>query len=54
MTKKGTVVLWLVEEAQESPDDELREERSQELESIVSEIPWAREVEKITISGGIR
>jgi hypothetical protein len=54
LTKKGTVVLSLVEQAQERPDHELREERSQELESVLSWVPWAREVEKITILGDIR
>ena len=51
MTKKCTIVLCLVEEAEEKMNDELEEEISQELESILSRIPWAREVEKVTISG---
>lgn len=53
MTKRCTIVLRLVEEAQEKPDDELREEISQELELNLSRIPWAREIEKITVSGDI-
>ena len=46
--------MRLVEEAEEKSDDELREEISQELETILSRIPWAREVEKITVSSDIR
>jgi len=54
LTKRCTIVLRLVEEAQEKPDDELREEISQELELTLSRIPWAREIEKITVFGDIR
>lgn len=42
-----------MEEAQEEPDDELREEIGQELELILSRIPWAMEVEKIAVYSDI-
>ena len=50
MTKKCTIVLRLVKEAEEKPNNELKEEISQELISIVGRIPWAREVENVIIS----
>ena len=50
MTKKCTIVLRLVEEAEEKPNDKLEEEISQELESILGRIPWTKELEKVTIS----
>ena len=50
LTKKCTIVLGLVEEAEEKPNDKLEEEITQELESILGRIPWAKELEKVTIS----
>ena len=50
LTKKCTIVLCLVEEAEEKPNDELKEEISLELQMILGRIPWAKEIEKITIS----
>ncbi len=50
MTKKCTIVLRLVEEAEEEPNDKLKEEINQELESISGRIPWAGEVEKAIVS----
>lgn len=51
MAKTCTIVICLVEEAEEKPNDELKKEISQELESILSRIPWAKEVEKVIVSG---
>ena len=50
LTKKCTIVLRLVEEAEEKPNNRLEKEISQELESILGRIPWAKELEKVTVS----
>jgi len=50
MTKKCTLVILLVDEADEKTCEEIAEDISKELEESLRIIPWAKEVKKITVS----
>jgi len=50
MTKKCTLVILLIDEADEKTCEELAEDIKKELEESLRIIPWAKEVEKVTVS----
>ena len=49
MVKKAIVEIILVEESAEETNEEIRREISKELSENLHIIPWAAEVEKMTI-----
>jgi len=50
MTKKCTLVIVLVDEADEKTCEEIEEDIRDELEESLRIIPWAKEIEKLTVS----
>jgi hypothetical protein len=50
MVKKAIVEIILVEESAEQTNKEIRREISKELSENLHVIPWAAEIEKMTIT----
>lgn len=49
MVKKATIVISLVEESREVPNEEIEKEIREELRDLP--IPWCKKVEKVTVTG---
>jgi len=50
MTKKCTLVILLVDEADEKTCEEIEGDIRDEQEDFLRIIPWAKEIEKLTVS----
>ena len=49
MSKKAIIVVRLVEESAERPDEEIKREIMKELSGQPAKIPWLKNVEKVTV-----
>jgi len=50
MGKKAVIVVSLVEESAEKPNEEIEREIVEELSREPARIPWMKEVEKVTVT----
>jgi len=50
MGKKAVIVVSLVEESAEKPNEEIEREILEELSREPARIPWMKEVEKVTVT----
>ena len=50
MGKKAVIVISLVEESAEKPNQQIKKEIMRELKREPSRIPWLKEVEKVTVT----
>ena len=49
MVKKCLLTILLVNEADQKPSEEIEEDIMDEAENFLRFIPWAKEIEKITV-----
>jgi len=49
MAKKAVIVISLVEESAETPNEKIEKEIFQELSKAPPTIPWMKKVEKVTV-----
>ena len=49
MVKKCLLTIILVDEANEKPSEEIEEEICNEADIFLRLIPWAKEIEKVTV-----
>lgn len=52
MSKKAVIVIQLVEESTEKRNQEIQKEMREELSKSHIAIPWADNIEKVTVSDG--
>jgi len=50
MGKKAVIVVSLVEESAEKPNEEIEKEIREELSREPARIPWMKEVKKVTVT----
>jgi len=50
MDKKATIIISLVEESQEKPNEELEKEIHEALSEMPIKIPWMKKVEKVKVT----
>jgi len=50
MTKKAVIVIHLVDESQEKPNEQIEKEIKTELTKEPSRIPWLKKLEKVTVT----
>jgi len=50
MSKKAVIVVSLVEESAEKPNEEIEKEILEELSKHPSVVPWLKKVEKVTVT----
>jgi len=48
-TKKAVIVVSLVEESKEVPNEEIEKEIREELSKDLPRIPWCKKVERVTV-----
>ena len=48
-TKKAVIVISLVEESKEIPNEEIEKNIREELSKDLPRIPWCKKVEKVTV-----
>jgi len=48
-TKKAVIVVLLVEESKEVPNEEIEKEIREELSRDLPRIPWCKKVERVTV-----
>jgi len=51
MGKKAVIVIYLVEEGAEKPNEEIEKDIFEELSKHPPMIPWLKKVEKVTVTG---
>ena len=49
MDKKALIMVSLVEESTEHPNEEIEQEIYSELSKEPHKIPWAKKIEKVTV-----
>jgi len=52
MRKKAIIVVSLVDESAEKANEKIEKEILEELSKEPSRIPWAKEIEKVTVENG--
>jgi hypothetical protein len=52
MRKKAIIVFSLVDESADKANEEIEKEILEELSKEPSRIPWAKEIEKVTVESG--
>jgi hypothetical protein len=50
MVRKAIIVITLVEESEEKPEEEIKKDIVEELSKEPARIPWLKKVEKVTIT----
>ena len=50
MTKKATIIITLVKESQEEPNEEIEKEIHAALTEMPTKIPWMKKVEKVKVT----
>jgi len=50
MGKRAVIVVSLVEESAEKPNEEIERDIMEELSREPTRIPWMKEVEKVTVT----
>ena len=50
MGKKATIIISLVDESSETPDEEIEKEIVQELSKGYLQIPWCKKIEKVKVT----
>jgi hypothetical protein len=49
MVRKAIIVITLVEESTEKPEEEIKKDIAEELSKEPARIPWLKNVEKVAI-----
>jgi len=50
LTKKATIIISLVEESKEIPNEQIEKEIREELSKGLPKIPWCKKVERVTVT----
>jgi len=50
LVKKAVIVIQLIEESEEVPNEQIKKEISEELSKGLPKIPWLKEVDEVTVT----
>lgn len=50
LVKKARIVISLVKESAETPNEEIAREILKELSTLPTKIPWMKSIEKVTVT----